>query len=486
MSNDNAPRRDRSSAPLGRWQRLRWRQRRDRNPAALDHEQDRLKHGHPRARGSHSARRQSAALDLRPWEQPHPGVGDALNSGSCARISQDSRSGTRETWDHGASHQESEKGHNDPDRPVVPACDRSGAGSSAGANPWSGWSPDRSRGNAQRACPVRTATSRSQRPIRRVASLARAVNGVVAIVCAATALVVVASALADSRPTIRIGISSQQAGPSRAVIRGRIEVDDEAGRETHAGPTSSGSRQVDISTVDSEDDSLPEPYPPLDPESRLARNPSPTGLGSFWYPAGPGRACIYSPQGVAPCYRLVGPGAPGGPALDPGAIAASLADRLPLLPGRITVSPESVGLTGAVSWFWLSPAPQTEVLTVTLAGERVSVRAEPSSVAWRFGDGVARFAGAGVPYRPGPPPAEAVVHEYGTRCLAGDRGRNPYVLPTCGSEGYLLEAVIGWRISFVAVGPVDASGSLPSRTTATSVLYPVSEARGFLIPGVAR
>jgi hypothetical protein len=145
-----------------------------------------------------------------------------------------------------------------------------------------------------------------------------------------------------------------------------------------------------------------------------------------------------------------------------------------------------VGLTGAISWFWLDPAPQVEELTVTLAGETVTVRAEPTVIAWRFGDGAGRTGGRGLPYRSGPPPADAIVHVYETRCLPGDQGRNPYVLGSCGSSGYRLEAVVAWRITYVASGPIDASGTLPTRTTAADAPYPVSESRGFLVPGASR
>ena len=236
-------------------------------------------------------------------------------------------------------------------------------------------------------------------------------------------------------------------------------------------------------------DDLPDvdPYPPLAADSALARDPQPAGPESFWYPVGPGRVCIYAPGSVLPCYTVVGPGgAPGGPGLDPAAIAASIADRLALLPGRIQASPRVAGLTGAVSWFWLDPAQRTEELTVALAGEVVTVVAEPDGVEWRFGDGAELAGGAGTPYRPGPPPADAIVHRYETRCLPGDQGRNPYVLGSCGSSGYRVEAVVLWRISFSASGPVDASGTLPSRTTATARPYPVSEARGFLVAGATR
>jgi hypothetical protein len=153
------------------------------------------------------------------------------------------------------------------------------------------------------------------------------------------------------------------------------------------------------------------------------------------------------------------------------------------LPGRIRTSPQAAGLTGAVSWFWLDPGPRVEELTVTLAGETVNVTAEPSVIEWRFGDGAEVRGGPGVPYRSGPPPAGAIVHVYETRCLPGDQGRNPYVLASCGSAGYRLEAVVLWRISYVASGPIDASGTLPARTTAAETPYPVSESRGFLVPG---
>jgi hypothetical protein len=94
--------------------------------------------------------------------------------------------------------------------------------------------------------------------------------------------------------------------------------------------------------------------------------------------------------------------------------------------------------------------------------------------------------GPGRSYRPGPPPADAVVHVYETRCLPGDQGRNPYVLGSCGSTGYEVEAIVVWRISFIATGPIDVSGALPTRTTETSAPYPVSEARGFLVSAGSR
>jgi len=97
--------------------------------------------------------------------------------------------------------------------------------------------------------------------------------------------------------------------------------------------------------------------------------------------------------------------------------------------------------------------------------ETVTVTAEPSAVEWGFGDGANLDRGAGMPYRPGSPPPDAVVHVYETRCLPGDPGRDPYVLGSCRSDGYRVEAVVVWRVSYSARGPVDGSGALSTRTT---------------------
>ena len=111
--------------------------------------------------------------------------------------------------------------------------------------------------------------------------------------------------------------------------------------------------------------------------------------------------------------------------------------------------------------------------------------AEPQ-VEWRFGDGSSSMAEPGVPYQSGPCPADAITHVYDTRCLPGDQGHDPYVLASCGSNGYQLVATVSWQISYQAAGPVAASGTLPARTTTSSAVYPVSESRAFLVGGDGR
>jgi hypothetical protein len=124
-------------------------------------------------------------------------------------------------------------------------------------------------------------------------------------------------------------------------------------------------------------------------------------------------------------------------------------------------------------------------LSISLAGETVNVVADPT-VEWRFGDGAAQDGGPGVPYGADAASSDAITHVYDTRCLPGDQGHDPYVLASCGPNGYGVDALVVWRITYRAEGPVVGSGALPARTTETSTSYPVSEARAFLVSGDGR
>jgi hypothetical protein len=231
----------------------------------------------------------------------------------------------------------------------------------------------------------------------------------------------------------------------------------------------------------------PQPlFPPLPASSPLLHRTQPYGPGSFWYQDGAGHVCQYVPSSTGICFTITGAGsnAPAAPPLTPVTIAEHVAGRLALGPGQIKTSPTSAGLTGAASWFWLEPAPATEHLSVSLAGEEVTVTAVPQ-ITWQFGDGSSVGAGPGIPYQPGPVSSNAITHVYDTRCLPGDQGHDPYVLSSCGSKGYQLVAAVSWQISYRADGPVAASGTLPTRTTTSSAAYPVSEARAFLVQGTA-
>jgi hypothetical protein len=303
---------------------------------------------------------------------------------------------------------------------------------------------------------------------------------------AGAAVLLIAVPTADA--SVRVGWLSQQDGPGRASAEGSVEVSSRT--PATSGSTAAGSRPTPVSSGREAPRSLagtPLPATPTLPSNspRLS-NPRPQGPGSFWYTTENGERCEYSPASNGSCFRLVEPaGAAAEPPINPAALAATAAERLSLTAGGIQASPSVHldGLTGALSWFWLSPTPEPHSLTVALRGERVTVSASASNVSWSFGEGTARTGGPGIPYRDGPAPAGAVRHLYQTRCLPGDAGRDPYVLASCGADGYTVAATVNWTITYTASGRIGGGGSLPSRTTSTSIAYPVSEARSFLTSG---
>ena len=75
-----------------------------------------------------------------------------------------------------------------------------------------------------------------------------------------------------------------------------------------------------------------------------------------------------------------------------------------------------------------------------------------------------------------------MTHVFQTRCLPGDAGA-PGEPAGCTQDGYLVSAEVEWSIAYRADGPLSASGSLAARTTTSSLAYPVSEVRAFLVGG---
>jgi len=80
----------------------------------------------------------------------------------------------------------------------------------------------------------------------------------------------------------------------------------------------------------------------------------------------------------------------------------------PLVSSGIEVNPQTLGLTGLASWFWLSnPTTSLPPLTVSIAGYSVTASATIASYTWTFGDGDSATA-----YGPGSSPAPAAVYTY--------------------------------------------------------------------------
>jgi hypothetical protein len=303
--------------------------------------------------------------------------------------------------------------------------------------------------------------------------------GVALAFATAAALVMPLSAIAASYQILPV---SQQQGPSRASTGASVEV---SSRVPGAHGQSGAPASAPVSDSETSSGPAPPAIPTLPSNSPKLANPRPYGPNSFWYPTVEGQRCAYVPASNGICFNVVAPGGPAeppAPPVNPAALAEGAASRLALGPGRIQVSPtaQTAGLTGAASWFWIEPAPAVRSLSVSLRGERVTVSASAASVRWSFGDSSELVAGPGVPYQAGSVPAAAVRHVYQTRCLPGDQGHDPYVLSSCGPNGYAVEAMVQWGISYTASGPVGGGGALPTRSTAASIAYPVGEARAFL------
>jgi hypothetical protein len=299
----------------------------------------------------------------------------------------------------------------------------------------------------------------------------------------ALALVLVAPALAQAE-SVKAGWYSQQINSSHAAAGGSVNVSSRTSGSSSEGSESTPGSESSGGPASSERPSPSPANPTLPSTSPRLANPHPSGPGSFWYTTDAGERCIYFPTSNGVCFNVVAPAAPeAAPPINPAVLAAAAASRMSLAAGHIESSPSAQvdGLTGADSWFWLSPAPpSTRMVSVAARGEHVTVTASASTVRWTFGDGSSLAGGAGVPYQPGSVPSDAILHSYETRCLPGDQGHDPNVLASCGPDGYIVAATLEWGVSFTAHGPITTSGTLPTRSTAASLTYPVSEARAFL------
>ena len=302
---------------------------------------------------------------------------------------------------------------------------------------------------------------------------------VVAVVFAFGALACDATAAHSHPRVINVGGFSNQSVTGQAAAGAEISVSQSGSQSADTG---SGSGQTSSAGGSAPPADQVE-VPTLSSGSSLLQNPAPAGPGTLWYQGPGGESCIYIPDASPDCYVVVTAGGAAGP--DVAGMASNLAGELDLGLGGIDASPPagSDGLTGAVAWFWLPDGAGGQQLSLTLDGETVIVTAEASQIDWGFGDGVTLDAGPGVAYQGGAVPADAVTHVYQTRCLPGDQGHDPYVLASCGANGYQITASATWAISFTATGPVAESGDLPSRTSTSQLVYPVSEVRSFLNGG---
>lgn len=143
-------------------------------------------------------------------------------------------------------------------------------------------------------------------------------------------------------------------------------------------------------------------------------------------------------------------------------IAERLVRDLPYPPATVGTNPQTRGLTGLETWFWVAGytgAPLAD--TVMQFGLRVDVEAVPASVSWDYGDGTtARGLGLGS----APPHRSTVAHTFEVR------GRPAFTVRA------LVMLSVRWRLNG---GPWQALD--PVVRTATRA-YPVVESRAALVP----
>ena len=143
-------------------------------------------------------------------------------------------------------------------------------------------------------------------------------------------------------------------------------------------------------------------------------------------------------------------------------IAERLVRDLPYPPATVGTNPQTRGLTGLETWFWVAgytSAPLAD--TVTRFGLRVDVEAVPASVSWDYGDGTtARDLGLGS----APPQRSTVAHTFEVRARPAFAVRA------------LVMLSVRWRLNGGPWQPLD-----PVVRTATRA-YPVVESRAALVP----
>ena len=153
---------------------------------------------------------------------------------------------------------------------------------------------------------------------------------------------------------------------------------------------------------------------------------------------------------VAPPFAAPGPSGPP-PTTGPAALALQALAQKPWPQLQIGVNPDSSGLTGLPSWFWISGDPRVADATASVPGLAVTVHAQLTRAIWNFGDGRQLDSGTdlGQPY----PVASTVQHQYETDSFGV-------------ASGYTVECVLHYLVTYtINGGPLQPLGEwLPTYT----------------------
>ena len=179
------------------------------------------------------------------------------------------------------------------------------------------------------------------------------------------------------------------------------------------------------------------------------------------------------PMGTAAVACTPGPGGTGVIAPPPppppsgSQVWAAASNWEPLVSAGIEANPDTQGLTGLSSWFWLSnPTTALPPLTAAVNGYAVTASASISSYTWTFGDGNSASA-----YSPGSASDPAATYTYETK------------------GGYTVSVIAHYVGSYTITGFGLAPQTFPLDIDVTmgTLSYGVQEIRSVLIyPGSAQ
>ncbi len=187
-------------------------------------------------------------------------------------------------------------------------------------------------------------------------------------------------------------------------------------------------------------------------------------------PFGNARFVLPQPAGAGQPAQPAPPG--GQPTVAPGMLASQAARFLPLPAPviRTNPTPDHDQVVNLATWLWAAPTSwDRRTATASVPGLSVTVTAVPTTLTWTMGDGGRTVCqGPGTPYDP-------------TRALAVQRTTCSYTYRRSSAgepDGRCqVSATTIWRVTWVASGSVDASGTLPPLARSAQTTLRVVEAQ---------
>jgi hypothetical protein len=248
------------------------------------------------------------------------------------------------------------------------------------------------------------------------------------------------SSASDGGNTVKVGASSVNPKPGRAVRRG---------------------------VAPKRDSEAPCTYVPLPAKDAATFGPGGPTPGSWYFVNCPGRKLtIYS--GALSWFPSGPPAAGGSPVVAPSALAVQAASSLTLPSPVINLNPSTFSVVNLNSWLWIDAQSWHSFrATASAGGVTATAIAVPESVSWSMGDGhTVVCAGPGTPYLPAvSPDAQSTDCSY---TYSSSSAGQTSVNGDPNNAAFNVTATITWSVSWQAIGGA-GGGSLPPLHTSSTV-----------------